>query len=202
MKQQVFVIHGGHTHDNYDAFIAYLKKYEVALEKLGKKDWKAKLQERLGTEFAVYLLNMPNSQNAKYEEWKLWFEKYIPLFDEQVIFVGHSLGGLFLAKYLSENGLPKKIISAHIVAAPFEGTVRQEFLASGFSLPSSVQQLGDQVEKLFIYHSKDDPVVNFAEMEKYQKELPGATFRVFDDRGHFNMEDFPEIVQDIQESIK
>ncbi|MDP2788526.1 MAG: hypothetical protein Q8O46_00530 [bacterium] len=48
------------------------------------------------------------------------------------------------------------------------------------------------------YHSKDDPVVPFAEMEKYKTKLLEAKFSIFEDRGHFGQEEFPEIIKDIQ----
>ena len=200
MKQPVFIIHGGNAFGTYDEYIAYLREKVIDLGKLFSKDWKSELQEKLGEDFEVYALRMPNGQNAKYLEWRIWFEKYIPFMNEEVVLVGHSLGGVFLAKYLSENHFPKKIRATFLVAAPYnedEGKILPEFAVTG-----QVLSLAEQAGMLYMYHSKDDPVVNFTEMEKYQKELPGATFRVFNDRGHFNMEDFPEIVQDIQESTK
>lgn len=39
---------------------------------------------------------MPNSNNAHYQEWKIIFDKIVTLLDEDVIFISHSLGGIFL----------------------------------------------------------------------------------------------------------
>ena len=62
---------------------------------------------------------MPNKQNADYQAWKIEFEKILPDLDKDSILIGHSLGGIFLAKYLSENKLAQKLDSLHLVAAPY-----------------------------------------------------------------------------------
>ena len=59
------------------------------------------------------------------------------------------------------------------------------------------EKLDLQSNKIFLYHSKDDPVVPFSALEKYKNALPQATVRVLDGRGHINQEDFPELVKDI-----
>ena len=75
MKQQVFVIHGGNAFGTYDEYIAYLREKIIDLAKLFYKDWKSRLQENLGGNYEVYLLVMPNKQNATFFEWSLWSQK-------------------------------------------------------------------------------------------------------------------------------
>lgn len=142
---------------------------------------------------------MPNAQNARYFEWKLWFEKYIPLLNDEVILIGHSFGGSFLAKYLSEESFPKKIRATFIIAAPYDRDSEREVVE--FVLPESLALLESQGGKIHLYHSKDDPVVDFSELQKYIDALPEATVKTFEDRGHFNQETFPEIVEDIEASV-
>ncbi len=199
MKQQVFVIHGGTAFDTYEEYFDYLKNKEVSLEKLQTKDWKTNLQENLGEEYEVYLPKMPNSQNAVYEEWCIWFEKFLPLLNDGVILVGHSLGAVFLAKYFSENIVTKKIKATLLVAPPF-GMDAGNILPQ-FSIITSLEKLKAQGGEVVIYHSKDDPVVNFSELKQYQDALPSLDVRVFEDRGHFNMEEFPEILEDVRKLI-
>jgi predicted alpha/beta hydrolase family esterase len=195
MKQQVVVIHGGDTFDTYEQALDYIKNYQIDFDKFraDKQGWKRGLRQQLGNEFEVILPSMPNSLNAKFEEWKMWFEKLFPYLQDNVILVGHSLGGIFLAKYLSENKFPKKIKAVMLVAAVFDEDTARNSLAS-FTLPS---KLDLQTEKVFLYHSKDDPVVPFSALSKYKQAFPNATERVFEDRGHFNQEQFPEIAGDI-----
>ena len=103
MKQQIFVIHGGNASNSYHEYLKYLKAKKITLDDFHRKDWKTGLAEKLGRNFEVHNPAMPNKQNAKYLEWKIYFEKIIPLMKAPVILVGHSLGGIFLAKYLSEE---------------------------------------------------------------------------------------------------
>jgi predicted alpha/beta hydrolase family esterase len=48
-----------------------------------------------------------------------------------------------------------------------------------------------------LYHSEDDPVVPFSALEKIASKVSGSTKRVFKDRKHMNMENFPELVEDV-----
>lgn len=198
MSKQVIVIHGGTTFDTYEGYILYLKNKEVSLEKLKlHRGWKDTLAEKLGDDYEVLLPQMPNRTNARYDEWKLWFEKIIPLFSENIILVGHSLGGMFLAKYLSENIVSRKIKATILVAAPFDGANSEESLV-GFTPPASLIKFAEQSEKIFLIQSRDDPVVSFEQLRKYKQALPNAEDIILDGRGHFKQETFPEMVDVIR----
>lgn len=200
MKKQVIVIHGGDTFDTYDEYLSFLRNIKIdSIDYFKGKDWKQSLQEKLGDDFEVILLRMPNSVNARYEEWKIWFEKLFPFLTEEVILAGHSLGGIFLAKYLSENTFPKKILSLHLIAAPYDAETSQYSLVD-FALLGTVQGLVKYAEKIFLYQSKDDPSVPFADVEKYKRDVPSAILVSFEDRGHFNAEEFPELIENIKKN--
>lgn len=196
MMQQVFVIHGGNAYDSYEEYLAALQSKEVSLEDLGKKGWKDSLGGALGPAFQVFNPRMPNAQNAKYGEWKIWFEKFIQLLDPNPILLGHSLGGIFLAKYLSEETYPKKIKATFLIAAPYSS--RDHEPIGDFVLEAPLAMLAAQSGTLFLFHSKDDAVVPFTSLERYRQELPDAHTRTFEDRGHFNTETFPELVEEIR----
>ena len=195
MKTQILIIHGGMTFDTYEEYWKYLESCELTIEKINKKDWKNFLTEKL-PEFEVLFPVMPNSKNARYPEWKLWFEKMIDLLSNEVILIGHSLGGIFLAKYLSENGFPKKIRQLHLVAACYDTEVIKDSLAD-FALSGTVEKVADYVENIFLYQSKDDTSVAYEDVLKYKQDLPNAELIVFEDRGHFLQKDFPELVHNI-----
>ena len=197
MKKQIITIHGGDTFEKYEDYITDLKNKTVTLEKLRAKDWKSNLQNYLGEDYEVILLRMPNPSNAKYVERKIMFDKIVSLLDDEAIFIGHSLGGIFLVKYLSEENCPKKIKAVFIVAAPYK-TGSEWRGDADFILPQDFKEFSYQVPCIFIYHSKDDPVVPFSDCLNYQKALPKAQVKIFEDRQHFNRESFPEIVEDIK----
>lgn len=198
MRQQVFVIHGGTSFDTHEDYMEFLRTRELHIEKLRHQfDWKATLQSALGKEYDVLQPKMPNGTNVRYAEWKIWFERCIPFLNDGVILIGHSLGGIFLAKYLSEEVFPKRIRATILVAAPFEDTDTAESLRE-FVLPSSLDRFSGQGGEILLFHSHDDPVVPFAQTELYIQHIPGAQRISFNDKGHFNEEEFPELVSCIQ----
>ena len=195
MKQQILVIHGGDTFDTHKDYLSFLKNREISLDRLRlKRDWKDTLSEKLGENFDVLSPRMPNGTNARYKEWKIWFERVIPFIDKDVIFIGHSLGGIFLAKYLSENTFPVKIKATILAAAPFDDEESDESL-SDFKLPPSLKKFSEQGGEIYLIQSQDDPVIGFGELEKYKKAIPTAKTMTFKDREHFNQEAFPELIQ-------
>jgi len=196
-KRQIVVIHGGDTFDTYEEYLDFLNAYEINFEKLKIKRWKETLGEKLGEDFEVILLKMPNPMNAKYAEWKIMFEKLPQFLNNGVILLGHSLGGIFLAKYLSENVFSKKIKATFLVSVPFDAK-DSNYSLGDFILPDTLEKFQNQAGKIFLFHSKDDLVVPIADLEKYKKSLPGAEIMAFEDRGHFDQMEFPELVEKIK----
>jgi len=201
MKKQVVVIHGGDNFDTYKEYIKFLKDFEIDFERFKRKGWKQNLQKGLGKNFEVVLPEMPNKTNARYLEWQIWFKKLVPFFKKDVVLVGHSLGGIFLAKYLAENKLPKKIRATFLLAAPFDEK-DSDYSLVDFVLPKSMAKLAKQGGQIFIYQSNDDPVVPFADFYKYKTALPNATAVMFENRGHFGQEKFPELAKAIKKLFK
>lgn len=197
MKEQIIIIRGGNSHDSHEDYISFLKNYEIDLERVGTKGWKKKVGEDLEDEFEVIPFKMPCPMNAKYCEWKIMFDKLLSFLRDDVILIGHSLGGIFLVKYLSENDFPKKIKATFIVSAPFDGEGTEESLGD-FELSESLEKFKKQGGKIFFYHSENDPCVPFSDLNKYKNSLPEANYRVFKDRGHFSGSEFNELIEDIR----
>ena len=197
IKKQIVVIHGGNTFDTYEEYLNYLKNYKLNFDRLKAEGWKETLDEKLGEGFEMISPEMPNSANAKYSEWKIIFDKLIPFLEDTVVLVGHSLGGIFLAKYLSENKFPKKILAAYLIAAPYDDKDSEDSLGD-FVLPATLEKFEKQGGRIFIYHSEDDPIVPFVDVGKYAKALPKAEKNVFKTNGHFMQKEFPELIESIQ----
>lgn len=196
ISKQVLVIHGGGTFETYEEYIVFLKTKEVTLERLLRKDWKNSLQGDLGDTYQVIAPQMPNSQNARYLEWKIRFERIIPLLNDTIILIGHSLGAIFLIKYLSENTLSKNIEALFLIAAPYKDEPGESLV--DFNTNYDFTQLLNQSKKIVLYHSKDDPVVPYVHAEFYHEKMPTAILRTFENRQHFNQPQFPELIEDIK----
>ena len=197
MKKQIIFIHGGETFDTYEKYIEYLKYSEYDPRKEPEKRWKNSLAEELREDFEVFTPSMPSKYNAKYKEWEIWFQKILPFVRDDVVLIGHSLGGIFLVKYLSAHTFPTRIAATYLVAAPFNAEDSRYSLAD-FNLPESLLQFEKQAGQIFLYHSKDDPVVPFSACGKYTAQLPRAKVVDFETKGHFMQESFPELIQDIK----
>lgn len=195
-KPQILLIQGGNCFNSYDEYITELKSKNLTLEKLRNINWKKTLSDDLGGEYDIIHPAMPCRDNAKYVEWQIWFEKVLPLLNDELILIGSSLGAVFLAKYLSENDIDKKIIATFLVAAPFK--LETKYALDDFKITGSLEKLEAQGGKLFFYQSRDDEVVPYIEVEEYRKRLPDANIKLLDGYGHFNVAKFPEIIEDIK----
>lgn len=197
-KQQVVLIHGGDTYDTYEEYLADLTESKQDADDFmddQERRWRDRMHEVLGAGYEVFNPEMPNWMNAKYELWKIWFEKMLEYVHDGAIYVGHSLGGIFLAKYFAEK--PMRIPGAiFLVSAPF--AQRGEKGMADFILPDDLSKLVALGPKVHLYHSEDDPIVSFEDFEKYKKLLPTASARAFKKGGHFITTDFPELVAELR----
>ena len=198
IKTQIFVIHGGMTFKNKKDYLAFLKNRDVSIEK--KIKWTDEyLDKQLGRYFDIIRPRMPLQDNAKYEDWKLCFESYFPKLKNNIILIGSSLGGIFLAKYLSENKFPKKILSTYLICPPFDNTLTGEDLTGGFKLKSGLSLLDNSSKNLYLLFSKDDEVVPISHADKYRDKLKNANFKIYKSKnGHFKIKTFPEIIKMIK----
>lgn len=86
MKRQILFIQGGgsEAHKEDEKLVAFLR-------------------ERLGTTYEVRYPQMPKENDPDYQRWSPQIRKELAAVKGKVILVGHSLGGAFLLKYLSEE---------------------------------------------------------------------------------------------------
>lgn len=189
--KQVFIIHGGESFSTYDAYLDNLRNRQPDYERLKpQQKWKLWLAEQM-PEAEILLPSFPNGDNAVFDEWVIYFEKLLPFFGDDVRLVGHSLGAMFLAKYLQEHTLRQKVRQLILVAAGYDDDSLEDL--GSFSV-SSATKLYKSADEIHFFHSKDDPVVAYTELAKFQRDLPQAITHVFENRGHFNDTTFPEIL--------
>lgn len=191
--QQVIVIHGGTTFQDYDMYVQSLSQKKLDINRfIYSPKWKELLQDNLGREYQVLLPSMPNSTNARYREWAVWFKHISSLFSNNCILIGHSLGAIFLAKYLSENSLPVKIKATILIATPYDDESLEDL--TDFKIVKLSKRLTEQAGRIVFFHGMDDPVISNSDLKKYQDQLPLAEFRILPAPDHFVRTDFPELV--------
>ncbi len=200
MKKQVFYIHGGDSYSDHDAFLADLRtripRDLPALPKMPR--WTETLRKDLGDEYEVFMPSMPNSQNAKYEEWKIWFDRHFDYLEGEVILIGWSLGGMFFSKYLTEESFPFSIKVLILLAPPFEPIEEDEDCGNFIFDTDNLSILAEKAKNIVIMHSQDDFVVPYEHALKYKGALPQAELITFEDKNHFLIPEFPELINKIK----
>jgi len=202
MKTQILLIHGGMTFKSRKDYLHFLKTRKISIKEKGY--WSGEyLKKRLGKDFEIIKPRMPLQDNARYDDWKIHFERFFPKLRNNIILIGSSLGGIFLARYLSENKFPKKILSVYLVCPPFDGSLSEEDLVGGFKLKSDISLIEKNCRNINLLFSKEDDVVPVAHAEKYRKKLKNARIIIYKSKnGHFNISKFPEIIKMIKKDVK
>jgi predicted alpha/beta hydrolase family esterase len=201
-KTQIFIVHGGMTFKNNKDYLHFLKNRSISLDSFSS--WKDEyLDKMIGEDFQIIRPRMPMAENAKYTDWKIHFERYIPLLRDNVILIGNSLGSIFFAKYLSENKFPHKILATYLVCPPFDDTCFEEDLVGGFKLKSNLSLLELNSPNTTLMFSEDDDDVPVEHAEKYRNKLPNSKIIIYKSKnGHFRISKFPEIVKMIKNDLK
>ncbi len=178
MKRWVLFIHGGGEG-------AYEEDRKLA----------ESLQDALGAAYDVRCSKMPDEDRPVYQAWKERIAKELDVLEGEMILVGHSLGGSILLKYLSEEEVEKPIAGLFLVSTPYWGV--EDWEVGEYALWEDFASMIPKEIAVFLYHSRDDEVVPFTHAALYAEQLPQATVRVFDDRGHQFGDDLSEVARDI-----
>lgn len=101
-----------------------------------------------------------------------------------------------ILKFLAEDAPELLVAGVFLVAAPCWGADEdwsaEEYLVSERSAAELSQRL-----PIFLYHSREDPIVPFSHLEAYAARLPEATIRVLDGSDHAFANGLPELVDDV-----
>ena len=168
-KNQILFIHGGVTFKNQKDYLNFLRTRSISIEE--KIRWNGAYLNKALKNFQIIRPRMPLQDNAKYNDWKIYFKKHIEKLNNNFILIGESLGGIFLAKYLSENKIPKKILSVYLVCPPFDNTLPEDDLVGGFKLQSDLSMIEKNCKNINLLFSQDDNCVPVNHSEKYRKRI-------------------------------
>jgi uncharacterized protein len=154
------------------------------------------LKRALGHEYEVHFPRMPGEAKPTVQSWKRRISAELSRPHGKAVLVGHSLGGSFLLKYLSEEGFEKPIAGLFLIAAP--SWDEDQWNIGDLKLPSDIAEKLSPIPRIFFYHSRDDDVVPFAHLALHGARLPRATIRAVDGRGHQFRNDLTEVASDIR----
>ncbi|GHU08283.1 hypothetical protein FACS189431_4250 [Alphaproteobacteria bacterium] len=137
---------------------------------------------------------MPNAFFPEYNIWKREFERFG--LDEDTILVGHSCGGGFLTRYLSENDIK---VGKVVLVAPWLGRHDKEMDKTFFDF-TIAKDLASKTKGLTIFYSKDDDILEA--VEKIKSAVDNVKIVEFTNKGHFTFTDlgtheFPELLNEI-----
>lgn len=180
MKKEILFVHSagpqGH-HEGSD----YLVRYLI---------------DALGTGYRISLPDMPDPENPHYVDWRATLKKELALMEDELILVGHSLGASVLLKYLSEERLQQRIAGLFLIGAVYWG--KKDWEVKEYVLKRNFSSKLPPIRGIFLYHSSDDEVVPISHVRYFANELPNATVREFENRGHLFGRGLPELVEDIK----
>ena len=200
-KPQIFFVHGGMTFEKDKDYLNFLKTRSIKINK-EPKWWGNYLKRELGKEVQLIIPRMPLQDRAKYEEWKIHFERHFSQLNDNIILIGESLGGIFLARYLSENKFPKKIYKVYLIAPPFDNTIPEEELSEGFELSDDLSMMKENCANINLLFSKNDGCVPLSHSEKYKEKLQEANIMIYENiKGHFEISEFPEMIVMLREDL-
>ena len=166
-------------------------------------DWlKEKLKE---SNIMVDSLEMPNTDKPKIEEWVGYLNNTVKEIDEETYFVGHSIGGQAILRFLEKLPEGIKIGGCVFVAGFFnlkeetyEFEADREIAKPWIETPINLEKVKDHTNNFLAIFSDNDPYVPLSEVEKFKKELDAKTI-IKNNEEHFNKTmEIPEILEFIK----
>lgn len=135
---------------------------------------------------------MPRPYDPDYLEWKAEFERQEV--DEDTILVGHSLGGGFIVRWLSETSIKIKQL---ILVAPWLD--REHEYGELFEFTIDDRLVEKTAVGIDVLYSTNDDAPMQTSLEFLRQETPSARYHEFKDYGHFCLRDmktreFPELL--------
>lgn len=160
--------------------------------------WFPWLQKQLLMEdIATQTPEIPNSWKPEYPLWQKELERYD--ITPKTILVGHSCGGGFIVRWLSEH--TNVNVGKVVLVAPWLDPDRGE--ATDFFDFTIDPGLAGRTAGLIIFNSDDDAPDIHKSVHMIRDTVPGTTYREFHNYGHFCHENenlatdvFPELLEE------
>lgn len=164
--------------------------------------WLKKKLEEKGLHVIVPQFPTPEGQSL--ESWLAILDTYKEHINEETIFVGHSLGGLFLLRVLER--LKDPAYAAFFVSSPvgirpikyYDG----DFAFSGFDF--NWKEINNKAKHFAVWHSDNDPYIDMANGKEIATQL-GVDLHFIPNAGHLNAEsgwtEFPQLLEELEKVV-
>jgi uncharacterized protein len=186
MPMHVYIVHG-YAASPSDHWFPWLKK---ALESRGA---------------TVSILSLPSPNNPQTDEWQQALEAQVTKLNKQTYFVGHSLGGIALLRYL-ENTTHTSNIGGYILVSGFNASLPilpqlDHFITPDINYPKLVEIAEHRV----VIAASNDYAVPIS-LSKDLADALDAEFSEVADGGHFLGSDgytsFPLLLETLEKLSK
>jgi len=190
--RNAILIHGWATKDEF-----YNPKYPTS----SNSHWFPWLSKQLIIrDIHTVAVEMPQSYLPNYEVWKKELERFD--INEDTILVGHSCGGGFLVRYLSENNHMR--VNKVVLVAPWMGINPDQPFDSSFFDFEIDRSLVNRTTGLVVFNSTNDVESVHKSVDIIRNNIDGIKYIELENKGHFTLkglggEEFPELLQEILE---
>lgn len=169
--------------------------YNPAFPSASNSHWIPWIQKQLLMhDIAAQTPEMPNSWKPDYETWRKEFERFD--ITPETILVGHSCGGGFIVRWLSEH--KDAHVGKVVLVAPWLDPDRTD--TTDFFAFEIDPELAKRTAGLTIFNSDNDSEDIQTSVKMIREAIPDTRYREFHNYGHFCYENmkttaFPELLE-------
>lgn len=168
--------------------------YNPALPNNGENYWFSWLKRQLILrDIKTDVIEPPMPFRPRYREWKTEFERFD--ITPQTTLVGHSCGGGFLVRWLSENKV--MVGNVYLVAPWINPEEDPESDTADFFNFSIDPDFPARTKGGTVFFSDDDYESVVKTVKILEEKVTGLTLHNFENRGHFTERTFPELLEEI-----
>jgi len=169
-----------------------------------EENWFPWLKEELEQlNYEVFVPNFPTPKGQTLENWRDVFDAYKEFVDEETIFIGHSLGPLFILDILQNINIKVKasfFVSGFLKVLSNKefDTINKTFIENKFDW----DKIESNCNQFTIFHSDNDPYIP-VDYANELAEILGTVPIIIKGAGHFNKDSgytkFEELLDKIKE---
>lgn len=153
------------------------------------RHWFSWLKSELSSEIGgvikaqnIFIPQMPDAKNTSLESWSAALKEIVPSADSNTYFITHSLGGIVLLNYLSDNNF--KIGGVVLVSGFDKPLSKLPQLDSFTSKKLDYKKLISSIKHRVVISARDDKIVPYA-LSKELSDNIDAKFILERSGGHF-----------------